>query len=947
MEKNQLWHLLIYLVLFGSLPIQAQENWQALSDKGTDAFFASQYELAIDLFSKAIAQAEKEFGKNHPNYVTSCSDLADTYRSYGLYAKAEPLYLEAKRAIDSSKGIEHPNYAANRVGLAELYQLQGKYELSEVLYIEAKNANEKILGKNNPNYTNKCNNLANLYREQGLYTKAEPLYLEAKNIQEKLMGKLNIDYVAYCNNLASIYLDQGLYEKAEALFLEAKAIDEKISGKDHILYADDCNNLAQLYQIQEKFTQAEALYLEAKAIWERNLGKSHPLYAISCNNLASLYQKQAKYPLAENLFTEARMIREKTLGKAHLEFANACNNLANVYDIQAKYAQAYSYYREAGQVFIKQTESNFAHLSEKEKGLFFKTFKRKFGLYNSFALKAQAQLPNLNGWIYDNALVIKGLLYQSSEKIRQNILNSGDSILIKKYQTWKQDKDYLAKVYQMPIAEKQKQGIDEKKLEEEVNNLEKELSKQSNYFSQAGTPSNYNWQAVQKKLKKDEVAIELIRTQYFAKEWTDSVLYIALIVKPETKNQPEIVVLPDGKMMEGKYLQYYLDFVRYGISLGTRGEKDSLATNSDDLDLDVESKKVDNIRQNFNAYEAFWQPIAQKIKDKKNVFLSIDGVYNSLNINTLQNPQTKKFVLDEVNIQLVGSTKDLLTKNIREIHTKTPQNAVLLGFPDYNNMRRATNRPNENLSKDKTPDNQLLKSRFFNGGNIDELPGTKVEVEKVEQILKSKKIDYRTFLYEKATEEEIKKLTNPQILHIATHGFFLNDIPKTEEKANLFSGIATQKFIENPLLRSGLLFAGCKESLSLNPSPKEKRDNPLSSGAGGLEDGVLTAYEAMNLNLDKTDLVVLSACETGLGEIQNGEGVYGLQRAFQQAGAKSILMSLWTVSDESTQKLMTYFYENWLIKRQTKRQAFKNAQIQLREKYPEPYHWGAFVMVGE
>jgi CHAT domain-containing protein len=940
MEIRKLWSSLIYLLLFGSLSLQAQENWQTLSDQGTEAFFAAQYQVAIDFFTKAIAQAEKEFGKNHPNYVTSCSDLADTYRSYGLYAKAEPLYLEAKRAIDSSKGIEHPNYAANRIGLAELYQLQGKYELSEVLYIEAKNAYEKILGKNDALYTNSCNNLANLYREQGLYTKAEPLYLEAKNIQEKLMGKEHLDYATSCNNLASIYLAQGLYAKAEALFLEAKGIDEKISGKDHLLYADDCNNLATLYEYQGVYAKAELLYLEAKTIWEKTLGKEHPLLASSYNNLANIYSTQGKYSLAETLLLEAKNIREKTLGKAHLEFANACNNLANLYNIQAKYAQAFSYYQAAGQVFIKQTESNFSHLSEKEKGLFFKTFNRQFGLYNSFALKAQAQLPNLHGWIYDNALAIKGLLYQSSEKMRQNILNSGNPTLIEKYQTWKQDKDYLAKVYQMPLAEKQKQGIDEKKLEEEANNLEKELSKQSRYFAQGGQPLHYTWQAVQKKLKKDEVAIELIRTQYFAKEWTDSVLYIALIIKPETKNQPEMVVLPNGKMMEGKYLQYYLDFVKYGVSRGTRGDEDTLALDSDDLD--VESIKTENARQSFSAYEAFWQPIAQKIMGKKNVFLSIDGVYNSLNINTLQNPQTKKFVLDEVNVQLVGSTKDLLTKNLREAHTKTPQNAVLLGFPDYNHVSKANNRPSETTEKDKIINPQVAKSRFFNGKNIDELPGTKVEVEKVEQILKSQKVAYQTFLYEKATEDEIKKLNNPQVLHIATHGFFLNDLPKTEEKANLFSGIETQKFIDNPLLRSGLLFAGCKDNLNFQTN-KEK-----SATAGlGTEDGVLTAYEAMNLNLDKTDLVVLSACETGLGEVQNGEGVYGLQRAFQQAGAKSILMSLWTVSDESTQKLMIYFYENWLTKRQSKRQAFKNAQLQLREKYPEPYHWGAFVMVGE
>ena len=203
----------------------------------------------------------------------------------------------------------------------------------------------------------------------------------------------------------------------------------------------------------------------------------------------------------------------------------------------------------------------------------------------------------------------------------------------------------------------------------------------------------------------------------------------------------------------------------------------------------------------------------------------------------------------------------------------------------------------------------------------------------MDKLLKGKGWQTKTYTGGEALEERVKALRYPRVLHIATHGKFdKNQEMKYDDR--LMMGETTQRF-ENPMLKSMLLMAGAVTTLNSNES------TPYN-----VDDGLLTAFEAQNLYLDSTELVVLSACETGLGEVKNGEGVYGLQRAFIQAGARCLIMSLWRVPDQQTQELMVSFYTLWLSGK-TKQQAFKEAQNEIRKKYKTPFYWGAFVMVGE
>jgi CHAT domain-containing protein len=281
-------------------------------------------------------------------------------------------------------------------------------------------------------------------------------------------------------------------------------------------------------------------------------------------------------------------------------------------------------------------------------------------------------------------------------------------------------------------------------------------------------------------------------------------------------------------------------------------------------------------------------------------------VYNLVNLEAIPVPGVEgKFVIDNANIMMVSNTKDLYLRKIKSKGGVPNNSASLFGNPSF----------------------YLTAS---NSNSVPSLPGTEKEVNELQEILKSK--GWKTFEYlnKSATEERVKEQESPKIFHIATHGFYLSNSEGDDAK-QLISGEA--QLAQNPLLKCGLLLRGAGDVMDKSPNNYN------------IESGILTAYEAMSLNLDKTDLVVLSACETGLGDISNGEGVYGLQRAFLVAGAKVLIMSMFKVDDEATQKLILNFYKKWLTTNNM-RQSFVDAKKELRTEYPEPIYWGAFMMIG-
>lgn len=869
---------------------------QSLSKKGEIYYQASNFDNAITNFIQS-KDLYKELGKDsEPAYAVVINNLSVAYQQLGRYGEAEPYLLESIR-LKKEKGLKNdPSYARSLNNLGQLYQELSRYDEAEPLLLEALEIKARQEGENSVSYATSLLNLAILYKALGNHAKAEKILEKSTQIFAEKLGDNHPETVKSRLNLAMVYFALGKGKEAEPLLEKTKSFSEGQVNKNTPDYASTLFNLAMLRWTMNSYDEAIKLLKEAIGVLDKSTGNSHPLYAKCLNSLGVIYWIKDDFTKAEEYLKNAVYLRKMVLGENHPDYATSIHNYAGFLKDIGKFEEAEKNYHLAFSLYLDQIRKYFAFLSESERMEFYSTLKERFEMFNCYVVMRQADNRNLAGDMYNYQLATKALLLNSTKKVRNTILASKDEKLIGKYNEWRSLKAKLALLYSLSQIELQQKRINIDSIETVLNVLEKELSKSSSEFSREIDQRTFTWQDVQKKLKPNEAAVEIIRFRFFEKGWTKEVFYAALILTSETKDYPELVLLKNGNDLEQLYMKNYANSISHKIT--------------------------DN-----DSYKVFWEKIEQKIPNKSIIYLSPDGIYNKLNINTLLRPDGS-FIIDNKHVRLVTNTSDLLSEAKAEDLKKGDKNAFLFGFADFGCSLKHLNQSTENI---ENPD-FVTNDRSATPINIPSLPETKTEVENIGKLLSSKSWKVKIFTGDEASENNLKSLVNPDILHIATHGYFLDERDLfTRKKA---FGIDVEKAIENPLLRSGLLFSGSAEALSKSNLP------PVN-----FENGILYSYEAMNLNLDKTRLVVLSACETALGEIMNGEGVFGLQRSLQVAGADKIIMTLWKIDDKASQELMTDFYENW-TKGTRLTDAFREAELKMKEKYKHPYYWGAFVAIG-
>ena len=836
---------------------------------GTFALLGKRKALRKFTFAaNGIYNNEGNSGEEHQ--LENAAVLADIYYQVDELQKADELLTEAIEELTSRYTTDSRRLIAPYMVESKVLLAQGNYRNAQILSERAAQRIADSYGPKSAAYAEALLQQGNIALALGSYSRAKELAERALKVQKSILRSthpaLAESYLLM--GLATEYLnstEEAAKQNPFPYLYQSVDLVKQSLGEQHPRYASKLKELARLHALHANYDSTIVYLQEAKNIWENNKEEFALQQGEANAILGNVYSRTWRFDKAQKHYTDAIQIFEKELHDQHPQYVNSLSGLARVTLTSGDPITAKKLLDEALSAYRAYMQSYFASLTAEEKQQFWALITPDFEFFNTLAVNQMGQQPALAGDMYDHALITKGMLLSTDRNLRQRILNSNDSSLVRLYKKWMLMKESLLHA-QNATAE----NTNTDKLIREIDELEKELSQRSGLF-QATSRKDDSWKNIRSQLADDEAAIEMIRFRYYKNGFTDSVFYAALIVTPHMR-QPAVVIFDNGTELEQKYISFYRDAAYFNLP-------------------------------DPYSFEKFWQPIEAALPaETSRIYFSADGAYNQLNPEMLQRPDGS-FVIDNYQIWSVSSTRSLLQKTFTRAPKTTAKSALLLGAPDFYTSN---------------------SSGSFK--QIQSLPGTAVEVDKIQSLLRKNNWEITILSGAQATEERLRQISEAEVVHLATHGFFL---PEQKQEESLFPG--RERLSNSPLHRSGVLLAN-------GGTLADKDFKNLYK-----EDGVLTAFEAADLRLDNTELVLLSACETGLGKILVGEGVYGLQRALLVAGADAVIMSLFRVDDEITQELMVNFYQHWLSTGD-KREALRQAKLAVKAKFDDPLNWGAFVM---
>lgn len=876
------------------------------------------YTEAEALYKKSIKMLEKLKAEDSYDFALTLNNLAEVYRKMANFSDAEGLYTRSLSIYKSTSNQEHPDALNCLSNLALLYHETGKYQNAEEIYKNTLVIRIKAQGPQHPEVALTLNNIAGLYKDTAKYFEAVQLYKKSLEIYEKVLGPYDQHTAQVLNNFGDLLLNMSDYTHAEEILKKSLAIKEKTLGANHPDVALTLNNLGVLYKNTAKYSEAEFVLKRSLEIREESLGTYHPDVAQSLSNLAGFYQDTARYYESEILYKKSLVILQNISDKVHPSLAINHSNLAGIYAAQGKHAESNAAFINASIIQEDNRELAFQLLSEKQKSNYLSQQDGTMHAFITHTAQSMTSSPVAIADTFNAWLRWKGSVAEAQGRYQEAVSRSTDPLIKSKF-------DELINIRRdlgsLRLSKPEKLSFNNyqlamDKLEKQKEVLEAALSKLSKDFTLDKNAGRADIKKLSAILPQNSIYLDFAKIQVydFKKAMRGEEKYFAFILIPQKDPVVKLVEIADAKSLDSllkTYLQEMNRIKTHGVT------PDQAALNKSAKDI----------------YNILFKPLEQYAIGKQNLFISPDGNLSLIPFELLISPDGKRLIENHT-ISYVGAGRDI----VRFSDTATTAaTALIMADPDYNLGQ-----------KDKQQIAAQMKVTIGGHGNVTRdasrlsftpLPDTKQEADAISKVLSSSmNLAVHNYQNKNALEGVLFTGVPPRILHLATHGYFLNNEDNkggstttrglvVKEKAGL--GYDDLVVIENPMLRSGIALAGVNSSL------KDGRD-----------DGLVSAEKILGLRLKGTDLVVLSACETGVGDVKNGEGVFGLKRAFILSGAKSLVMSLWSVPSAETTELMTNFY-TLMAAGNSKTDALRQAKLNMMKKKPNPFYWGAFVLTGK
>jgi len=896
-------------------------------------------EQGIDLAIQTCRFAYSKFGRKSAYFVASLERLSDFYTEAGLTENAAWLNLRLKDVVRAVYGSNHLYYVDELNRLGVFYVRTGAYREAMQSYQEAWEVERRTLGWKHPRLIETLSALSDLYREFGNVRLAEALLWIALDVQRRKSWRFETkfkqllwpyqrreyrrhqrEYALLIDKLALFYQEQGAYDKARPLFLQAYELRRGFRDEHQAEFATSLSHLAWLAMQERNVAEAKELYSQVVQAHEQLSGTRHQAYATALKNLGCFYLDIGNYEQAGPLLEQALALTKQIFGEEHPEIVSYLTKLACFYGIKEQAEQALLAARHAIAIDERTLVQAFMLGSENQRLHYVETLQGHVDLYLSLVLQFAAhssteKIKAMEVILRRKAIGVEALMAQ------HDLLQSGrypeQEKKLRRLHMLNQRIRQRTLALDTPLPGTPEYVTYQRELDEWSNlkeALDTELIREISEQGLLPTTEQITCASVAAALPAESALVEFVRfglMDVTTRPPRTRTHYLAFVLLAGQGLQIEMVDLGEAQLIEQALTE-----MRSTIT------DDKVTTSPDAWQKGgraVRGLVID--------------PLVPKLQGRTRLYLAPDGELNLLSFQVLplNDPlpgNELRYMIDTYHLSYLNAGRDVLDFLRRQDSQAGPP--LVIADPDFSFYE-----PGERTTHTSATLEEETLSRDLEraGYHFQRLPGTRDEGQLVAQ-----QLGVQPLMGAEALKGRVKSYRSPRILHIATHGFFLpaqqTDQDSIQAMAELFKESRLQllayQHIANPLLRSGLALAGA-ESWNQGKRPPDQAEN-----------GILTAEEIASLTLQGTELVVLSACDTGKGQIHTGEGVFGLRRAFVIAGARRLVMSLWKVSDRKTQQLMDDFYTMLKI-HETCSEALRAAQLQAKMRDPHPATWGAFI----